>query len=253
MANIVLVHGGWQGGWCWDAVAEDLQAAGHSVLAPTLRGSEPESEIAIADATSVDRDVDLQTVGDNLIAHIDAAGWDDLVLVGHSGGGPTIQHAADRLLPRVRRLVFVDAWVLRDGEATLDVQPSADTFRAIAASRPDGTIPLDENRWREEFMNSASVEVLAATTSRLIALPLRQLAQPIRLPRLHLNARPGTTPDTMPPTSYVFLRHDRTVDPDLWHRMADRLYKPRLLECDGPHEAMLTHPHQLAEALQLAL
>jgi pimeloyl-ACP methyl ester carboxylesterase len=36
--QFVLVHGGWQGGWAWDAVAARLRAHGHEVLAPTLRG-----------------------------------------------------------------------------------------------------------------------------------------------------------------------------------------------------------------------
>ena len=38
MTSFVLVHGGWHGGWCWDAVARLLRAEGHAVLAPTLTG-----------------------------------------------------------------------------------------------------------------------------------------------------------------------------------------------------------------------
>lgn len=245
--RFVLVHGGWQGGWCWDAVAANLRAAGHQVLAPTLRGSEPDT----AASPAVDRNVDLDTVGDDLVGQIRDSGWNDVVLVGHSGGGPTIQHAADRLLPNVQRLVFIDAWVLRDGEATVDVQPSGNAFRALAAEHPDHCISLDESRWREDFMNGAPAELLAATTPRLVPLPLRQLLQPIHLPRLHLDAKLGPSPAT-PPTSYIFLRQDRAVDPAVWRRMAARLHAPRLLDCDGPHEAMLTHPHQLAAALQAA-
>ena len=28
--RFLLVHGGWQGGWCWDQVAGRLRAAGHA-------------------------------------------------------------------------------------------------------------------------------------------------------------------------------------------------------------------------------
>lgn len=38
MADYVLVHGAWHGGWCWRKVAERLRAAGHGVLTPTLTG-----------------------------------------------------------------------------------------------------------------------------------------------------------------------------------------------------------------------
>jgi hypothetical protein len=34
--------------------------------------------------------------------------------------------------------------------------------------------------------------------------------------------------------------------------MAGRLGNPRVLECDGPHEAMLTHPEALADTLVIA-
>jgi len=32
--TFVLVHGSWQGAWCWDAVREQLRTRGHRVLAP---------------------------------------------------------------------------------------------------------------------------------------------------------------------------------------------------------------------------
>ena len=36
--KVVLVHGGWQGGWAWHRVAPILRSAGHEVFTPTLRG-----------------------------------------------------------------------------------------------------------------------------------------------------------------------------------------------------------------------
>jgi pimeloyl-ACP methyl ester carboxylesterase len=38
MAEILLVHGGWHGPWCWDAFAARLAARGHRVHAAQLRG-----------------------------------------------------------------------------------------------------------------------------------------------------------------------------------------------------------------------
>ena len=38
MANILLVHGAYQGGWIWTRVAARLREAGHLVLAPSLDG-----------------------------------------------------------------------------------------------------------------------------------------------------------------------------------------------------------------------
>ena len=36
MADFVLVHGAWHGGWCWLRVADRLRSGGHKVFAPTL-------------------------------------------------------------------------------------------------------------------------------------------------------------------------------------------------------------------------
>jgi hypothetical protein len=45
-STFVLIHGAWHGGWCWQRVAEILQRAGHSVLAPTLSGVRERSHLA---------------------------------------------------------------------------------------------------------------------------------------------------------------------------------------------------------------
>lgn len=34
MANCVLVHGMWHGGWVWRGLVEQLRADGHQVFAP---------------------------------------------------------------------------------------------------------------------------------------------------------------------------------------------------------------------------
>ena len=38
MANIILLHGAYQGGWIWQRVSAVLRAGGHNVFAPTLDG-----------------------------------------------------------------------------------------------------------------------------------------------------------------------------------------------------------------------
>ena len=41
MANFVLVHGAWHGGWCWRDVVAPLARAGHRVFAPRGGGVQP--------------------------------------------------------------------------------------------------------------------------------------------------------------------------------------------------------------------
>jgi hypothetical protein len=46
MAEFLLAHGAWHGGWCWRHVADLLRAGGHRVLTPTLAG--PSNGVAVA-------------------------------------------------------------------------------------------------------------------------------------------------------------------------------------------------------------
>lgn len=233
--QFVLVHGGWQGGWCWDAVSAALRSAGHEVFAPTLRGCEQ--------GVAVDRvGVNLTAIGDGLVDAVKEHDLRDLVLVGHSGGGPAAQYAADRLSQHTRRIVFVDAWVLHDGQAINDVLPAPFVESSVktAKASADHTVAMDPQTWSEHFMNGASEHAIAAVTSKLVPVPFGWLSEPISLPRFWGAALPS---------SYVFLRQDQAVPQELYRAMAGRLDQPRLLECDGPHEAMLTHPNLLAATL----
>ena len=42
--KIVLVHGGWQGGWAWDDVASALEEKGHETFHPTMLGHEKDDD-----------------------------------------------------------------------------------------------------------------------------------------------------------------------------------------------------------------
>lgn len=232
--DFVLVHGGWQGGWCWDAVAEHLRTGGHRVFAPTLRGSEE---------GDVDRSgVNLTAIGEGLVDAIKQQDLKEMVMVGHSGGGPAVQYAADRLAERTRRVVFLDAWVLRDGESIHDVLPKAlvEHDRAAARQSTDQSLPMDPEVWAQHFMNGAAPEVAAAVVGRLVPAPFGWVSEPITLPRFWTAGLPS---------AYVFLQDDESVPRELYQQMAARLGEPRIVECEGPHEAMLTHPEEVARAL----
>lgn len=236
--RVVLVHGGWQGGWTWYKVAPLLRAVGHEVFTPTLRGLE-EGDVNRAGLT-------LDDLAGGLIDEIEDCDLDDFVLVGHSGGGPVAQLVADRFGHRVRRIVFMSAWVLHDGESIIDVHSAreAKALRAKAAQSLDNTVAIDTEQWASTFMQDATPEQLAATTHRLVPSPLGWFDQPIRLPRffdLHL------------PASYVFLRDDHSAPKERYRDMAARLDDPLIVECDGSHQAMLTQPNAVADALRSAI
>ena len=110
MADIVLVHGAWQGSWCWRKVLPTLRAKGHRVFAVTLTGV---GERAHHLAPSIR----LATHIDDVVAVIETEELTRIMLVGHSYGGLLITAVADRYQERIACLVYLDAIVPRSGES----------------------------------------------------------------------------------------------------------------------------------------
>ncbi len=111
MSHFVLVHGSWHGGWCWYKIAARLRAAGHQVFTPDLPAlgvdSTPIAEVTLASWIAA-----LTPLLEDL--------EEPAILVGHSRGGLLISALAEALPSKVSKLVYLCAFVLRDGESLMD-------------------------------------------------------------------------------------------------------------------------------------
>jgi len=110
MANFVLVHGAWHGGWCYRDTAQALRAAGHAVFTPTHTGVGERFHQSAENIT-------LETHIRDVAGCIEWEELNDVVLVGHSYGGMVISGVADRMPERIRALVFLDAFVPENGDS----------------------------------------------------------------------------------------------------------------------------------------
>jgi pimeloyl-ACP methyl ester carboxylesterase len=115
-ATYVLVHGAWHGSWCWKRVRAALQSAGHNVFTPTLTGLAERSHLNSAA-------VDLSTHIADIVNLIQWEELSDVVLCGHSYAGCVIAGVADQIPDRIRALVFLDGFVLENGESLMDILP----------------------------------------------------------------------------------------------------------------------------------
>ena len=133
--TFVLVHGAWHGGWCWQRVAGRLRDAGHSVFTPTLTGLGERSHLLRAG-------IDLATHITDVVNVMKWEGLTDVVLCGHSYGGFVISGVAEQVAPAIRAIVFLDAFVPRDGESVQDLTgPTVKDNIAAALQRGDIAIP----------------------------------------------------------------------------------------------------------------
>jgi pimeloyl-ACP methyl ester carboxylesterase len=130
MTDIVLVPGGFHGGWYFSAILPAIRAAGHRVHAITLSGLGERRHLN-------GQPVNLDTHIDDVVQLIEHEQLDDIVLLGHSYAGMVIAGVADRLAGRVRTLIHLDALVPADGDSIFSLMPDA-AINVFFATTPDG-------------------------------------------------------------------------------------------------------------------
>ena len=114
MANFVLVHGAFQGGWVWQKLAPLLRAQGHQVHTPTLSGC---GYMADADSAKLD----LSRLIANVDAFLELEDLEDVILVGHSFSGLICGGVMMRSPRRIRQAIFIDALIPETGRSFVDL------------------------------------------------------------------------------------------------------------------------------------
>jgi len=109
-ATIVIVHGAWGGGYAFKDVDDRLTADGYKVYRPTLTGQGEKVHLATLD-------IDLNTHINDIVNVLEWEDLHDVILVGHSYGGMVITGVADRVPQRIKRLIYLDAFLPIDGES----------------------------------------------------------------------------------------------------------------------------------------
>ena len=128
MANFVLVHGAWHGGWCWQRVALLLQHQGHRVHAVTLTGLGERAHL-LSPAITLDTHID------DVISAIEVEELHDVVLAVHSYAGMIGTAVADRIGKHLKHLVYVDAVIPKPGESWSSTQSAATQQQRLSAAK----------------------------------------------------------------------------------------------------------------------
>lgn len=236
--TFVLVHGSWADASFWDGIAYELRKMGHIVYAPEYPGH----------GTDPNKNVTHAMISQSVANFIIEQNLHNIILVGHSFGGSVIQKVAEIVPDRIRRLVFLDAFVLNDGESLSDELPPPvlAVFQQLAQNSKDNTIMLPFSLYRENFANLASHELALQMYNMISPEPALPLLEKLDLKKFYsLNM----------PKSYIFLTEDNVL-PQYnseygWHpHMSSRLGLFRYIQGTGDHMSTAkTHPAMLAQKI----
>jgi pimeloyl-ACP methyl ester carboxylesterase len=217
--SIVLAHGIWADGSCFNKLIPPLQEEGYEVIAAQYG----------LDTLAGDVEAVKRTLG-----RVNSPA----ILVGHSYGGTVITAAGED--PRVAGLVYIAALAPDDDETSQSQQekfPVTDVFKHIEVADgrvwmlPDGVscfagdLPEEEQKvvWATAFPPAAEL-----------------FTQKVR----------GTA-WRRKPTSYIVAKNDRSVHPDLHRFLANRM-GARTYELESSHCPMLSQPDAVLDVIRHA-
>lgn len=235
--TFVLVHGSWADAHFWDGVGAVLRSQGHAVLTPEYAGH----------GTDPNKNVTHAMITKSVVDFITRLNLRDIVLVGHSFGGSVIQKVAEQVPERIKRLVFWDAFVLKDGESVADELPpqTRQGFEQLRAGSKDDTIMLPFPLFRDLFVNTATLEEAKRFYASVSPEPAKPLFEKLDLKAFY----------TLPtPKSYVYFYQDNALPQGEgfgWNpHMSTRLGLFRLIVGDGDHFTdTRTKPAMVAQKL----
>jgi pimeloyl-ACP methyl ester carboxylesterase len=219
--TIVLVHGAWADGSCWQNVILPLRGLGLDVMCAPIPLTSLSDDIAALSRT-VER-----TKG-------------PVVLVGHAYAGAVIAGPADN---RIKALVYVSALAPADGETVAQVfyrePPHPDAPHL--ASDSHGFIWMSEDGFRKAVAHKAPADQTAimAAVQRPIALKCIQEVTPEPIWKTK-------------PTWYLLAEEDRMIKPTTQRFMAERMgakIRPHPVD----HTPMYTQPTIVVDVISEAV
>ena len=169
MATFVLVHGAWTGGWGYKKTARLIRAEGHEVYVPTLTGLGERSHLSHPG-------ISLSTHIQDVANVFEYENIEDAVLVGHSYGGMVIAGVSARVAPRIRTLVYLDAFLPADGQALWDIAGEQGQQIYIDGQRETPGLVRPP-----PFIGAEQLDPNGVGRRRLDLHPLLTLTEPVRL------------------------------------------------------------------------
>jgi len=231
-ATVLVAHGAWSAGWVWRKMHPLMAASGHRLITPTYTGLGERAHLATPA-------VDLETHVQDMLGVIETEELKDFVLIAHSYGGMVGTAVADRVPDRIRKLVYLDAFVPRDGQSLLSFQPEA-AQQAMRAAVKAG------DGWRVQPNPpppDTSPEDATWINAHRMPHPFKCFDSPVML-------RNG---DTRVPRAYIYCMRKNAGD--TFGQFAERAKREKWAyhEIDASHSPHVTAPQALAGLLNTVI
>jgi pimeloyl-ACP methyl ester carboxylesterase len=235
--RIVIVHGAFQTAAAWSQVEKLLEAKGHDVDVVDLPGRDAKGDL---------KTVNLAAYRDAVTAVIDSKA-DPVYLVGHSFGGITISNVAESVPTKIKKLIYVAAYLPKSGESlqSLSAQDKKNKFTQtnfVVAKDYSYAEVLEADRGLI-FANDGQPEIQAMVTKGMVKEPLAPMAEPVTLSA----AFEGVA------KAYIRTTKDNAVSTPLQDMMIARADVKQVISLETGHAPFITAPVATADAIIAAM
>ncbi len=229
MANFILIHGMFHGGWSFDKLTPFLDAKDHTVLTPDLAGCGSDE--------TPHGEVSLDGWAKDIAALAESSG--KVILLGHSRGGLVAAQATEYAPAYIAATVYLTALMLPSGKSALSVPDimveqgfEVPTDFIAPVMTEDGLSMLPPENAAAIFYGNCSQEIREWATPKIGAEPLAPLLTPVTL-------TPGCFGAV--PRIYIETTEDRTLSIQAQRALIAASKPAEVITLETDHMPTMTH------------
>jgi hypothetical protein len=234
MNTYILINGSWHGAWCWSKVIPLLEKQGHKVITPELPGH--------GEDKTPTKEVSLKSYTDCICEILDTL-EEPVILVGHSMGGVIISQVTEYRPKKIKLLIYISAFVLKNNKAMLSFirrDKESLLIHNINFSKDMSIMELKEDGIKNLFYQDCSDEDI--TRAKLLVVP--QAVQPVKT-RLNINNENFE----LIPKIYIECLQDKAISITMQRKMHSEFSWEKVYSMDSSHSPFFSSPKELVSNL----
>ncbi len=172
---IIFVHGSWHGEWTWFQIENLMQEQGYETVTINLPGHGIDNSKAC--------EVKLSDYRKAIVKVLDQQSQ-PVILVGHSMGGVAISEAAEARPEKVKKLIYLAAFLIPSGHSMLEVamqDSESKILPNLKINAAGGYVDLDREKVRNIFYGMSKQEFVLLSEKLLTPEPLAPLTTQLSL------------------------------------------------------------------------
>ncbi|MDK2868351.1 MAG: hypothetical protein PWP51_2778 [Clostridiales bacterium] len=229
--TIVLIHGAWDTSKTWGRLIPYLESYGHHVIALDLPGRGTDGR-EIKDQTM---DIYVNAVEKAIVAL-----EGPVVLAGNSMGGTIISNVAERIPNKIKKLIYITAFMLKDGQS-------------LNGTDGSGIIPVNWRAYSEDGLTAKFVETIFVEGDRKQTINKPRIKPPVMYESIDaLTSKVHVTEANWGkiPRYYVKCTKDIALPPPIQQQMIDAQPCHAVYEIESGHSPQIQKPAELAAIIQ---